>query len=113
MVVRYVTRRMPSEAALSEVLSSRVEERPKMAHPQHALPVVESSGEIRPVVRAPAIERWSWALYDFSNTIFSMNVATLYFSVWIVSDLKSTDLVYAMANAVASILMVIAIPLLG
>src|SRR3954454_20295166 len=113
MVVRYVTRRMPSEAALSEVLSSRVEERPKMAHPQHAVPVVESSGEIRPVVRAPAIERWSWALYDFSNTIFSMNVATLYFSVWIVSDLRSTDLVYALANAVASILMVVAIPVLG
>ncbi|MFL5614275.1 MAG: MFS transporter [Gemmatimonadaceae bacterium] len=77
------------------------------------MPVFESSGEIRPVVRAPAIERWSWALYDFSNTIFSMNVATLYFSVWIVSDLGSTDLVYAMANAAASILMIVAIPLLG
>jgi UMF1 family MFS transporter len=84
-----------------------------MAHPQHATPVVKPSGEIRPVVRAPAIERWSWALYDFSNTIFSMNVATLYFSVWIVSDLGSTDLVYAMANAAASILMVVAIPILG
>ena len=84
-----------------------------MAHPQHAIPVMLSDGEIRPVVRAPAIERWSWALYDFSNTIFSMNVATLYFSVWIVSDLGSTDLVYAMANAAASILMVVAIPVLG
>ena len=84
-----------------------------MAHPQHALPLVEPGGEIRPVVRAPAIERWSWALYDFSNTIFSMNVATLYFSVWLVSDLGSTDLVYAMANAAASILMVVAIPVLG
>ena len=84
-----------------------------MAHPQHVMPVVEAEGEIRPVVRAPAAERWSWALYDFSNTIFSMNVATLYFSVWIVSDLGSTDLVYAMANAAASILMVLAIPVLG
>jgi UMF1 family MFS transporter len=84
-----------------------------MAHPQHAMPVLDVGGEIRPVVRAPAVERWSWALYDFSNTIFSMNVATLYFSVWVVSDLGSTDLVYAMANAVASILMVVAIPVLG
>src|SRR5690349_1469923 len=84
-----------------------------MAHPQHATPITLSDGEIRPVVRAPAIERWSWALYDFSNTIFSMNVATLYFSVWVVSDLGSTDLVYAMANAAASILMVVAIPVLG
>lgn len=84
-----------------------------MAHPQHAVPIVEPGGEIRPVVRAPAVERWSWALYDFANTIFSMNVATLYFSVWVVSDLGSTDLVYATANAVASILMVVAIPVLG
>src|SRR5690242_1054026 len=84
-----------------------------VAHPQHLVPALEAGGEIRPVVRAPAVERWSWALYDFSNTIFSMNVATLYFSVWVVSDLGSTDLVYAMANAVASILMVIAIPALG
>src|SRR5690242_6733958 len=84
-----------------------------MAHPQHAMPQVLPDGEIRPVVRAPAVERWSWALYDFANTIFSMNVATLYFSVWVVSDLGSTDLVYAMANAAASVLMVIAIPVLG
>lgn len=84
-----------------------------MAHPQHAMPVTLSDGEIRPVVRAPAIERWSWALYDFANTIFSMNIATLYFSVWIVSDLGSNDLVYASANAAASLLVVAAIPVLG
>ena len=84
-----------------------------MAHPQHATPVLLSDGEIRAVVRAPGIERWSWALYDFANTIFSMNIATLYFSVWIVSDLGSTDIVYAMANAAASILMIVAIPVLG
>jgi MFS transporter, UMF1 family len=84
-----------------------------VAHPQHVAPALEPDGEIRPVVRAPAVERWSWALYDFSNTIFSMNVATLYFAVWIVSDLGSTDLVYAMANAAASALMIAAIPVLG
>lgn len=84
-----------------------------MAHPQHAAPILMPDGEIRSVVRAPGVERWSWALYDFANTIFSMNIATLYFSVWIVSDLGSTDIVYAMANAAASVLMVVAIPVLG
>jgi MFS transporter, UMF1 family len=84
-----------------------------MAHPQHAPPVVLPDGEIRATVRAPARERWSWALYDFSNTIFSMNVATLYFSVWLVTDLGSTDLVYAVASAIASALVVLAIPILG
>ena len=84
-----------------------------MAHPQHITPALLPDGEIRPVVRAPGTERWSWALYDFANTIFSMNIATLYFSVWIVADLGSTDLVYAVANAAASVLMVVAIPVLG
>ena len=84
-----------------------------MAHPQHITPALLPDGEIRPVVRAPGIERWSWALYDFANTIFSMNIATLYFSVWIVADLGSTDLLYAVANAAASVLMVVAIPVLG
>lgn len=85
----------------------------QMAHPQHAAPVIDTRGEIRPIVRAPAVERWSWALYDFANTIFSMNIATLYFSVWIVSDLGSTDLVYSIANSAASLLVVAAIPVLG
>lgn len=84
-----------------------------MAHPQHAPPIVLPDGELKVTARAPARERWSWALYDFSNTIFSMNVATLYFSVWLVSDLGSTDLVYAVASAVASALVVVAIPVLG
>ena len=84
-----------------------------MAHPQHVMPLTLPDGEIRPVVRAPSIERWSWALYDFANTIFSMNIATLYFSVWLVSDLHRTDLVYSIANSSASVLVVFAIPVLG
>jgi len=65
------------------------------------------------VVRAPAIERWSWALYDFANTIFSMNVATLYFSAWVVVDLGATETSYAIASGIASIIVVFAIPVLG
>ena len=84
-----------------------------MAHPQHAIPVVLSDGEIRPVERAPAIERMSWALYDFANTIFSMNVATLYFAVWLVSDLGVSNTMDAVANGVASMLVVVSIPFLG
>jgi len=84
-----------------------------MAHPQHAIPLVLSDGEIRTQTRAPLVERMSWALYDFSNTIFSMNVASLYFTVWLVEDLGVSNTVDASANAVASILVVLAIPFLG
>src|SRR5262247_2368174 len=73
----------------------------------------DPSGEARVVARAPARERMSWALYDFANTIFSMNVATLYFTVWLVSDLGVSNTVNAAASAVASALVVLAIPFLG
>jgi UMF1 family MFS transporter len=70
-------------------------------------------GELRVAVRAPARERWSWALYDFANTILSMNVFTLYFAVWMVDDLGSSNTLYAGASALASVLVVLAIPVLG
>jgi len=84
-----------------------------MAHPQHALPVVLPDGEIRPIVRVPAVERLSWALYDFSNTIFSMNVFTLYFTVWLVEDLGVSNTMDAAAGAVPSALVFVSIPFLG
>src|SRR5690242_11590085 len=82
-------------------------------HHGHTPPVLSADGEIRPVVRAPGIERWSWALYDFSNTIFSMNVATLYFAVWLVTDIGASEVQYATANGIASVMVVAAIPILG
>jgi MFS transporter, UMF1 family len=84
-----------------------------MAHPPHALPLVLADGEVRPIVRAPTLERMSWALYDFSNTIFSMNVASLYFAVWLISDLGVSSTMNAVASATASVFVVIAIPFLG
>src|SRR5215831_6912820 len=84
-----------------------------MTHPEHVIPVVLPDGEIRPLVRAPTIERFSWALYDFANTIFSMNVSTLYFAVWLVSDLGVSNTLDAAASAVSSALVFLAIPFLG
>ena len=84
-----------------------------MAHPQHATPVVLPDGEVRAVERAPVVERLSWALYDFSNTIFSMNVVTLYFTVWLVSDLGVSNTMDAAAGAFSSALVFLSIPFLG
>ena len=64
-------------------------------------------------VRAPWRERASWALYDFANTIFSMNVATLYFSVWLIKDLGASSTLYAFGNGVSSLLVVLSVPVLG
>jgi UMF1 family MFS transporter len=84
-----------------------------LAHPRHDPARFDAAGDVRVRLRAPARERWSWALYDFANTIFSMNIATLYFAVWIVSDLGASNTVYALGNAIASALVVVSIPVLG
>jgi UMF1 family MFS transporter len=58
-------------------------------------------------------ERFSWALYDFANTVFSMNIATLYFSAWLVADLGHSNTLYATVNGIASAMVVVSIPLFG
>ena len=63
--------------------------------------------------RAPARERWSWALYDFANTIFSMNIATLFFAVWLVHDLGASNTTAALASSLTSLLVVFSIPVFG
>ncbi|MEO8911123.1 MAG: MFS transporter [Gemmatimonadaceae bacterium] len=62
---------------------------------------------------APAKERFSWALYDFANTVFSMNIATLYFAAWLVGDLGHSNTLYATVNGIASALVVVSIPIFG
>src|SRR3954469_10713662 len=71
-----------------------------------------ASGELNPVM-APARERFSWALYDFANTIFSMNIATLYFAAWLVGDLGYSNTLYATVNGIASALVVGSLPVFG
>jgi UMF1 family MFS transporter len=64
-------------------------------------------------VQAPTRERISWALYDFANTVFSMNMATLFFSAWIVADLHRSNTLLATVNGIASGMIVLSIPLFG
>ncbi len=70
------------------------------------------NGELNPPL-APARERFSWALYDFANTVFSMNIATLYFAAWLVGDLGHSNTLYATVNGIASTLVVVSIPIFG
>src|SRR6185503_7167562 len=69
-------------------------------------------GDLNPPL-APWRERISWALYDFANTIFSMNIATLYFAAWLVGDRGYSNTLYATVNGIASALVVVSIPVFG
>src|SRR6266576_1685115 len=73
---------------------------------------VTVAGDINPPL-APLRERISWALYDFANTVFSMNIATLYFAAWLVGDLGHSNTLYATVNGIASALVVVSIPVFG
>src|SRR5215208_486363 len=55
----------------------------------------------------------SWALYDFANTIFSLNIISTYFPQYIVADRNLNDAVYAYPQSLALLLVAIIMPLLG
>jgi MFS transporter, UMF1 family len=73
---------------------------------------ITATGDLNPPL-APLRERLSWALYDFANTVFSMNIATLYFAAWLVGDLGHSNTLYATVNGIASALVVVSIPVFG
>ncbi|RKZ31949.1 hypothetical protein DRQ33_06735 [bacterium] len=54
-----------------------------------------------------------WAIYDFADTIFSMNVVSLYFPLLIVSELGGKDIYVGIANSISQVMVIIAAPLLG
>ena len=58
-------------------------------------------------------ERWSWALYDFANTIFSMNIVTLYFAVWIVTERGASNTAYSAATSLSSLVVLFVAPWIG
>jgi len=55
----------------------------------------------------------SWSLYDFANTIFSMNILSLYFKRWVVEDLGRDGLYYDIAYSGSMLLVGLILPALG
>lgn len=54
-----------------------------------------------------------WAFYDFANTIFSMNIVTMYFAQWLVVDNKVEDIYYSISYALSMLLVAATMPALG
>ena len=74
---------------------------------------VEARAGARPEWRIGRLSLVSWVLYDLANTIFSLNITSLYFSLWVVNAMGGTETLYARANAVATVLVLVAAPVLG
>ena len=56
---------------------------------------------------------FGWAIYDFANTIFSMNIVTMYFAQWLVVENKMEDIYYSVSYAVSMLLVALTMPALG
>ncbi|MGB8657203.1 MAG: MFS transporter [Candidatus Zixiibacteriota bacterium] len=56
---------------------------------------------------------FGWASYDFADTIFSMNIVTMYFAQWIVVDNHTEDIFYSLSYAVSMLLVAFTMPALG
>jgi UMF1 family MFS transporter len=70
-----------------------------------------SSSERKIPFRAVA----GWVLYDLANTIFSMAIVSLYFSIWLRDQVgaEQVDWVYGLTTAISMTLIFLASPLLG
>lgn len=55
----------------------------------------------------------AWALYDFANTIFSLNIISTYFPSYIKDDKGLNDAVYAYPQSFALLIVALIMPLLG
>lgn len=62
---------------------------------------------------APPRGAFAWALYDFANTIFSMNVTTMYLSKWVVLDRGREDLWYSGAYSLSMLFVALTLPVMG
>ncbi len=56
---------------------------------------------------------FSWSLYDFANTIFSMNVISLYFALWVTVDHKGQDILYSTALSLSMLAVAVSVPVFG
>ena len=63
--------------------------------------------------RIPFASVASWILYDLANTIFSLNIVSLYFPLWVVNAMGGTDQQFGNATALSMALMFVSAPIIG
>ena len=55
----------------------------------------------------------SWALYDLANTVFSMNITSLYLPLWVVNNMGGSDADYGNAASLSMLMIFLSAPVLG
>lgn len=55
----------------------------------------------------------AWATYDLANTIFAINILSLYFPLWVTQDQGGSDLLYATVSSLSLFFVSLLMPFLG
>ncbi len=55
----------------------------------------------------------SWALYDLANTVYSINITSLYLPLWIVNTMGGRDADYGNAASLSMLMVFLSAPILG
>jgi UMF1 family MFS transporter len=63
--------------------------------------------------RASGLAVWSWVLYDFSNTIFSISILSFFFPLWLGDELGAGADTFNYLVALSALLVVLTAPVLG
>lgn len=56
---------------------------------------------------------FAWALYDLANTIFSLNIVSIHFGLWVVNDMGGSDSIYGYATVTSMLFVLATAPMLG
>ncbi|MCC6961971.1 MAG: MFS transporter [candidate division Zixibacteria bacterium] len=54
-----------------------------------------------------------WIIYDFANTIFSMNIVTYFFASWLINELALEDIYFSLAYSASMLAVALTLPALG
>jgi UMF1 family MFS transporter len=55
----------------------------------------------------------SWAIYDLANTVFSTNIVSLYFALFVVNVMHGTDFDFGLADSLSMLALLLTAPVLG
>lgn len=59
------------------------------------------------------VQVFSWALYDYANTMFSMNMLSMYFPLWVTQDMGGKDIYYSLSLSASVVLAAVTMPVVG
>ena len=61
----------------------------------------------------PKLKTLAWASFDLANTLFSMNILSLYFPLWVIQEKGGSDWIYGVAVSLSLLVSGLAMPFLG